>query len=181
MASEVTRVDAEKGSLEEVLQILADLPEGFRRRLLSSHGSLVPVGMIAAMASTDPDAVQEVVDLVQALIDAGEDVRADVTGDRDDAQAELDDRTGAWKHAVSETVAAQDALAAGEGVASQLLGVENAKEAIHNDKTAIHDAAVLDEEEKESIRTEQVPILDHENEQLHNVVEILEGLLPQAE
>jgi len=71
MDSEVTRVDAEKGSLEEVLQILADLPEGFRRRLLSSHGSLVPVGMIAAMASTDPDAVQEVVDLVQALIDAG--------------------------------------------------------------------------------------------------------------
>merc|ERR1712228_676452 len=174
MDSEVTRVDAEKGSLEEVLQILADLPEGFRRRLLSSHGSLVPVGMIAAMASTDPDAVQEVVDLVQALIDAGEDVRAEVTGDRDAAQVELDDRTGAWKHAVSETVAAQDALAAGEGVASQLLGVENAKE-------AIHDAAVVDEEEKETIRTEQVPILDHENEQLHNVVEILQGLLPQAE
>jgi len=178
MDSEVTRVDAEKGSLEEVLQILADLPEGFRRRLLSSHGSLVPVGMIAAMTSTDPDAVQEVVDLVQALIDAGEDVRADVTGDRDDAAAELDDRTGAWKHAVSETVAAQDALAAGEGVASQLLGVETAKKAIHDDKTAIHNAAVTDEEEKQAVREEQVPILDHENEQLHNVVEILEGLLP---
>jgi len=180
MDSEVTRVDAEKGSLEEVLQILADLPEGFRRRLLSSHGSLVPVGMIAAMASTDPDAVQEVVDLVQALIDAGEDVRADVTGDRDGAQVELDDRTGAWKHAVSETVAAQGALAAGEGVASQLLGVETAKKAIHDDKTAIHNAAVTDEEEKQAVREEQVPILDHENEQLHNVVEILEGLLPQA-
>jgi len=180
MDSEVTRVDAEKASLEEVLQILADLPEGFRRRLLSSSGSLMPVGMIAAMSSTDPAAVKEVVDLVQALIDAGEGVRASVTGDRDDAAAELDDRTGAWKHAVSETVAAQDALAAGEGVASQLLGVEQAKRAIHDDKTAIHNAAVTDEEEKEAIRTEQVPILDHENEQLHNVVEILEGLLPQA-
>jgi len=180
MDSEVTRVDAEKGSLEEVLQILADLPEGFRRRLLSSHGSLVPVGMIAAMASTDPAAVQEVVDLVQALIDAGEDVRADVTGDRDAAAVELDDRTGAWNHAVSEAVKAQDALSAGEGVASQLLGVETAKKAIHDDKTAIHNAAVTDEEEKQAVREEQVPILDHENEQLHNVVEILEGLLPQA-
>merc|ERR1739844_293051 len=130
------------------------------------------------MASTDPAAVQQVVDLVQALIDAGEAQRASVTGDRDDAAAELDDRTGAWKHAVSETVAAQDALAAGEGVASQLLGVEQAKKAIHDDKTAIHNAAVTDEEEKQAVREEQVPILDHENEQLHNVVEILEGLLP---
>jgi len=180
MDSEVSRVDGEKAALEEVLQILADLPEGFRRRLLSSHGSLMPVGMIAAMSSTDPEAVQQVVDLVQALIDAGEAVRADVTGARDGAASDLEDRTGAWKHAVSETVAAQDALAAGEGVASQLLGVENSKVAIHNDKTAIHDAAVVDEEEKEAIRNEQVPILDHENEQLHNVVEILEGLLPQA-
>jgi len=181
MDSEVSRVDGEKAALEEVLQILADLPEGFRRRLLSSHGSLMPVGMIAAMSSTDPEAVQQVVDLVQALIDAGEAVRADVTGARDGAASDLEDRTGAWKHAVSETVAAQDALAAGEGVASQLLGVENSKVAIHNDKTAIHDAAVVDEEEKEAIRNEQVPILDHENEQLHNVVEILQGLLPQAE
>merc|ERR1712156_700585 len=130
MDSEVARVDTEKESLDEVLQILADLPEGFRRRLLSSHGSLVPVGMIAAMASTDPDAVQEVVDLVQALIDAGEAVRADVTGARDAAAVELDDRTGAWNHAVSEAVKAQDALSAGEGVASQLLGVETAKKAI---------------------------------------------------
>jgi len=181
MDHEVARVDGEKEALEEVLQILADLPESSGRRLLSSHGSLMPVGMIAAMSSSDPEAVEEVRSLVQALIDAGEGVRADVTGDRDDAAAELEDRTGAWKHSVSETVAAQDALAAGEGVASQLLGVENAKEAIHNDKTAIHDAAVVDEEEKETIRTEQVPILDHENEQLHNVVEILQGLLPQAE
>merc|ERR1719291_1631002 len=129
--------------------------------------------MIAAMSSSDPEAVEEVRSLVQALIDAGEGVRADVTGDRDDAAAELEDRTGAWKHAVSETVSAQDALAAGEGVASQLLGVEN-------DKAAIHDAAVIDEEEKQAVREEQVPILDHENEQLHNVVEILEGLLPQV-
>jgi len=180
MDSEVARVDGEKASLEEVQEILANLPEGFRRRLLSSHGSLMPVAMIASMSSTDPNAVQEVVDLVQALIDAGEAQRADVTGARDDASVELEDRTGAWKHAVSETVAAQDALAAGEGVASQLLGVETAKESIHNDKTAIHNAAVTDEEEKEAIRTEQVPILDHENEQLHNVVDILEGLLPQA-
>merc|ERR550539_1360553 len=95
MNTEVTRVDGEKTALEEVIQILGDLPEG--RRLLSTYGSLVPVAMVATAAKSDPAAVQEVVDLVNDLIAVGEGIRAKVTEARDDAQAASDNANTEWK------------------------------------------------------------------------------------
>lgn len=178
MDSEVTRVDSEKGALTEVLQILdsiPDTPEG--RRLLSKYGSLIPVGMIANVAKADPAAVQEVVDLVNALIEAGEVVRGYVTESRDTAATVLADATTQWKWAVSRTVEAQDVLAEREGEAEALLAVQREKWTVHDGKEEIHTAAVADEDTKKKEMDDQVPILDHENEQLSRVNEILNGLL----
>lgn len=174
MDTEVARVDEEKAALEEVQEILADLPTGFRR-LLSSSSSLIPMGMLS---KTDPGAVAEVVALVDDLIAAGEGVRTQVTGDRDVAQDDLNSKTVHWQSAVSHTVSAQDSLAAGETFAGGKLVVENSALAVHVEKTTIKDTAVADEAEKKAIRDEQVPILDHEDAELANVVSILEGLLP---
>lgn len=175
MDTEVARVDGEKTALEEVLQILGDLPEG--RRLLSTYGSLVPVAMVAAAAKSDPAAVQEVVDLVNDLIAAGEGIRAKVTEARDDAQAASDNANTEWKWAVARTVQAQDALAEREGEVEALLAVERTKKTVHGEKRDVFDSADAVEAEKKKVMDEQVPILDHEDEQLKKVVEILNGLL----
>jgi len=175
MDTEVTRVDGEKTALEEVIQILGDLPEG--RRLLSTYGSLVPVAMVATAAKSDPAAVQEVVDLVNDLIAAGEGIRAKVTEARDDAQDASDNANTEWKWAVARTVQAQDALAEREGEVEALLAVERTKKTVHGEKRDVFDKADAVEAEKKKVMDEQVPILDHEDEQLKKVVEILNGLL----
>jgi len=173
--TEVTRVDGEKTALEEVIQILGDLPEG--RRLLSTYGSLVPVAMVATAAKSDPAAVQEVVDLVNDLIAVGEGIRAKVTEARDDAQAASDNANTEWKWAVARTVQAQDVLAEREGEVEALLAVERTKKTVHGEKRDVFDNADAVEEEKKKVMDEQVPILDHEDEQLKKVVDILNGLL----
>jgi hypothetical protein len=175
MDTEVARVDGEKTALEEVLEILGNLPEG--RRLLSTHGSLIPVGMIAAAAVSDPAAVAEVVGLVNDLIQAGEDVRTTVTGARDDASSAYDNANTEWKWAVARTVQAQDALAEREGEVESLLAVERQKNTVHVEKRDIHDNAVNVEADKKKQMDTEVPVLDHEDEQLKRVVEILNGLL----
>jgi hypothetical protein len=175
MDTEVARVDGEKTALEEVLEILGDLPAG--RRLLSAHGSLIPVGMIAAAAKSDPAAVAEVVGLVNDLIAAGEDVRTSVTGARDDASSAYDNANTEWKWAVARTVQAQDALAEREGEVESLLAVERQKKTVHVEKRDIHENAVAVEADKKNQMDTQVPVLDHEDEQLKKVVEILNGLL----
>lgn len=175
MDTEVARVDGEKAALEEVLQILGDLPEG--RRLLSTYGSLVPVAMVATAAKSDPAAVKEVVDLVNDLITAGEGIRAKVTEARDDAKDASDNANTEWKWAVARTVQAQDALAERQGEVEALLAVERTKKTVHGQKRDIFDNADAVEAEKKKVMDEQVPILDHEDEQLKKVVEILNGLL----
>jgi len=178
MDSEVARVDKEKASLEEVKDILSQLPSGFRR-LLSSSSSLLPLGMLSSISKTDPEAVAQLVALVDELVAAGEQVRTDVTQARNDAKADLDIKTEIWNDAVSATAAAEDALAAQETAAANKLVVQNAKREVFDAATSKKDAAVDLEAEKKGVRDTQVPILDHENEQLNEVNGILTNLLPQ--
>jgi len=178
MDSEVTRVDKEKASLEEVKDILAQLPSGFRR-LLSASSSLLPLGMLSSMSKTDPEAVAQLVGLVDDLVAAGEQVRTDVTQARDDAQVDLNTKTQTWNDAVSATAVAEDTLAAGQTDAGNKLVVQNAKREVFDAATSKKDSAVALEAEKKGVRDTQVPILDHEDEQLNEVNGILTNLLPQ--
>merc|ERR1719266_969878 len=158
MDTEVARVDGEKTALEEVLQILGDLPEG--RRLLSTYGSLVPVAMVAAAAKSDPAAVQEVVDLVNELIAAGEGIRAKVTEARDAAQVASDNANTEWKWAVARTVQAQDALAEREGEVEALLAVERTKKTVHGEKRDVFDSADAVQAEKKKVMDAQMRELE---------------------
>jgi len=178
MDKEVARVNREKIALEEVIQILGDLPEG--RRLLSTFGSLIPMGMIANADKSDPDAVQEVVELVNDLIDAGEAVRVGVTSARDLASDNLEEATKQWKWAVGRTVNAQDALAELQVKVAALATTENEKQTVHDEKDKVLKEAINVEEDATAVRKEQVPILVHEGKQLKEVVGILNGLLPKT-
>merc|ERR1711939_42712 len=119
----------------------------------------------------------EVVDLVNDLITAGEGIRAKVTEARDDAKDASDNANTEWKWAVARTVQAQDALAERQGEVEALLAVERTKKTVHGQKRDIFDNADAVEAEKKKVMDGQVPILDHEDEQLKKVVEILNGLL----
>jgi len=177
MTAEVERVDSERVSLEEVNDILASLPSS--RRLLSNLPStLIPLGMLS-LAKTDPSIVAELVELVKELIAAGETVRLTVTQARDDAQTDLSSKTSVWEAAVQATAEGEDNLADGVSDAAAKLLVQQAKRQVFDTATADHDAAVVFEAGKKDVRDTQVPILDHEDDQLHQVVVILEGLLPE--
>merc|ERR1719228_199902 len=176
MDNEVSRINGEKTSLEEVLSILDALPANFlNRKLLKVSNVLSPLGMLSSLSTTDPAVVAEVVDLVNNLITVGEQVRADVTAARDDAQIDLSTKTNIWNSAVTATVTAEDELAAGETDAANKLFVQNNKRQVFDEATSKKDAAVADEAEKKGVKDTQVPILDHEDEELNNVVEILEN------
>merc|ERR1712174_42592 len=56
----------------------------------TKNGDGLAKSLISALANADPDAVNHVKDLVQALIDAGEAERNVATQSRDDAQAAFD-------------------------------------------------------------------------------------------
>lgn len=183
MNSEVARVNAEKAIFEQVIDILQNLPksliegsDSFRNQNIPSNLAPIVPALIQA-ARANPGAVSKVITLVEELIAAGEQIRADVTAARDGKQQVLDDATQKHSDAVEATVAAEDDLKAAEDVAAQKLATEKTLEKLWEDATAVHDAAEKDEAAKRAIREREVPILDSEDESLHKVLEILEGLL----
>jgi len=179
MDNEITRINSEKASLEEVLSILAALPptDFLSRKLLKASNILAPLGMLSSLSTTDPAAVAQVVALVEDLIGAGEQVRGDVTQNRDDAQVDLNTKTDLWNSAVTATANADDELVAGQTVADGKLATQIKKREVFDEATLKKDAAVADETEKKGVRDTQVPILDHEDDELHKVNDILEGML----
>jgi len=183
MDSEVARINGEKAIFEQVIDILGNLPESliegsdsFQNQNIPSHLAPIVPALIQA-ARANPGAVSKVIKLVEDLIAAGEQVRADVTAARDGKQNNLDHATDIHDAAVAATIAAQDDLKAAEDVAAKKLAIEEDLEQKWEDATAVHDAAEKDEAAKRAIREKEVPILDSEDESLHKVLEILEGLL----
>lgn len=182
MNTEVSRVNEERAIFEQVIDILNNLPksliEGGNVELppLTSHLAPIVPALIEA-AKANPGAVAKVVQLVRDLIAAGENVRSTVTGARDAAQQVLDEKTALWKVAVQNTLNAKKAVEDCEAVVAQKLSVEKDLQAIWEKATAAQNAAAKDESDKRYIRETEVPILDSEDEALHKVLKLLQGLL----
>lgn len=183
MDIEVARINSEKAVFEQVIDILGDLPksliegsDSFQNQNIPSH--LVPiVPALIQAARANPDAVNKVIQLVEDLIAGGEKIRAEVIKVRDERQKVLDDKTAEHSAAVEATIAAKDELEAAEEVAAKKLTTEKHLQKVWEDATDVHDAAEKDEASKRAIREKEVPILDSEDESLHKVLEILQGLL----
>jgi len=86
------------------------------KKLKGSKNNAMLETLISALSSADPDAVNHVKSLVQALIDAGEAEREQYTQTRDDRQQEFDDASASFDGAVDEhtTVAGELNLARDE-------------------------------------------------------------------
>lgn len=181
MDAEVSRVDDEKAIFETVIGILQNLPESLiedkiELPALSSHLAPIVPALIQA-AKADPKAVAKVIQLVEDLIAAGEEVRRTVTAARDQSKEDLDKATEFWQTKVDATVVAKEALADANDIAAKKLVAEKDLQAKWEKATAVHVAAEKDEAEKRTIRETEVPILDSENESLVKVIGILQGLL----
>jgi hypothetical protein len=143
MESEIARVDEEKATLEDVIDILNGIlsPKDIQvgRKLLSRTTTLLsnPV-FLAALAKADPGAVQQVIDKVNELIQAGEDDRNFAIGN--------------WRTKVAEAEAALQALIAAEAELSKRENELVDATAVRVEKTGIAEGKTAVEVEKRSVR-----------------------------
>lgn len=181
MDTEVSRVNSEKDTLEEVIEILKTLPKSFvegevELPTLSSHLAPIVPSLIEAVKA-NPEAVAQVIKLVEDLITAGEKVRAEVIAARDNKQDILNQKTELWKKAVQNTIAAKDALTNAEGVAADRLSLELELKEKWEKATAARDAATIEEASQRLRKEREVPIIDSEDISLQKVISILQGML----
>jgi len=98
LESETKRLDEEKQTLEEVVDLITQLAESAALQLSdSSNRNLLSIVDLSSLANADPTAVEEVKQLLLDLIAAGEDERATATDNRDTTAAALESATAAHK------------------------------------------------------------------------------------
>jgi hypothetical protein len=90
LASETVRLDEEKATLEEVVDLITTLAESAALQLSDSNKrNLLSIVDLSSLANADPTAVEEVKQLLIDLIAAGEDERTKATDARDTTAASL--------------------------------------------------------------------------------------------
>jgi len=95
LASETVRLDEEKATLEEVVELIDTLAAS--AALQVSNRQLLSIVDLSSLANADPAAVAEVKQLLVDLIQTGEDERAQATSDDANAKAALEAATAAYK------------------------------------------------------------------------------------
>lgn len=100
LASETERLDDEKATLEEVVELIDTLAAS--AALQVSNRQLLSIVDLSSLANADPAAVAEVKQLLLDLIQAGEDERASATQDDADAKAQLAETQSEYKKAYDE-------------------------------------------------------------------------------
>jgi len=97
LASETERLDEERATLEEVVDLIDTLAAS--AALQVSNRQLLSIVDLSSLANADPAAVAEVKQLLVDLIQTGEDERAKATQDATDAAAALEEVQGEYKQA----------------------------------------------------------------------------------
>lgn len=100
LESETKRLDEEKQTLEEVVDLITQLAESAALQLSDSNKrNLLSIVDLSSLANADPTAVEEVKQLLLDLIAAGEEERDTATDNRDSTAAALVSAQGA--HAIT--------------------------------------------------------------------------------
>merc|ERR1719266_553025 len=98
LESETKRLDEEKETLEEVVDLITQLAESAALQLSDSNKrNLLSIVDLSSLANADPTAVEEVKQLLLDLIAAGEEERETATENRDSTAAALESAQGAHK------------------------------------------------------------------------------------
>jgi len=107
LESETVRLDEERSTLEDVVDLITTLAESAALQVSdSSKRNLLSIVDLSSLANADPTAVEEVKQLLLDLIDAGEAERAKAVENRDSTQAALDSASAKWKVTYDELAVA---------------------------------------------------------------------------
>jgi len=192
MNDEIARVDEEKISLERVVTILEGmLPPGdeanleldiIGRRLLSRTTTfLSSKSFIASLQQADPATLQQVLDIVNNLIQEGED-------DRQYAIGEYNDRVAEAATAAQNLIDAETALANREQeltdagvVTADMTNIAVGKSAVEVEKRGIRDAKQKKLDTQIAFTNREIARIDGEKSALENVLALVLRLQKIAE
>jgi len=168
------RTYAENRILEDVINILLGLKQP-DQELLSRSSQLAPiVPALIESVRVNPQSVDKVVDMVKDLIAANDAALAKAKSEMDSAQLDYNNKNEAWNNAVQATINAQEALSAGKQIAIQKFNVEKDFESAWNEATTKLQKSQAYRDAKFDDLNREVPIIDHEDSQLHKVLKILD-------
>lgn len=179
--AETARIDGEKATLEEVLEILEGLSgeeeEPPARRLLSYS----PAAFLATLAkqglTVDPDALASVIGSVNDLIAEGEALREAATTALADATAHQAAMKKEYDESIDAHVASSDKLAAALAEKGMYQNIVDEATGVHNDATKAKNEADANEAALEAFRVSEIARVDSETADLDNVKNLLKNLL----
>merc|ERR1712165_69285 len=146
----------------------------------TKNGDGLAKSLISALANADPDAVNHVKDLVQALIDAGEAERNVATQSRDDAQAAFDSASGNLDTATNEHTTVAGELSNAQDEVARLTALKAEHLTAQNDAQSAFDAASAALDEAETWLSDETVRIDGERATLIEIRGLLSGLLPSS-
>merc|ERR1712228_143556 len=182
--SEVARLDAEKALMEKVLAKLDTLLPG--TELI--EGKLTVVDFIVgrrllatAQEMADRDAVEKIVNKINALVGEGEGERKAAIKADEEAEAAFDKATEYHNTAVAEHKTAAGQLGSAEATYNRLAAIFKTKCQLKEDADATLAAATADLEKKTNTMNSEVARIDSEKSTLEEVNVLLAGLLGEQE
>jgi len=178
--SEVKRIDAEKDLLQQIVKKLETLLPGVEliEGRLTVTDYIVGRNLLSS-SNADRDAVQRVVDKVNAMVGSGEAQRSAVTKADDEAQAALVDAQIKHSEAVKVYEAAAKVLATAEGELDSLEKKLDLAEIKLNDATTEFNSAKDHLGKMTQVRVQEDKRLDSERATCEEILELLNGFLTE--
>jgi len=175
---EVKRIDSEKDLLQQITVKLQTLLPGVEliEGRLSVTDYIVGRNLLST-SNADRDAVQKVVDKVNAMVGAGEAQRAAVIKADEEAHAAADVAEAKHAEAVKNYEAAASALSEAEGELGRLEAILSSAQLELDSAQLEYDNAQADLKKKIEIREREDKRLDSEKETCEEILKLLNGFL----
>jgi len=175
-ASEEKRINGERAVLEQVLDILESL-NAPGRRLLSFSPEIFLATLASQGLKVDPEALDSVVESVNALIAEGERLQAENIHYVEVAKEDVERASGAYDAAVKAHVEAQQALDIALSQEADYLALVNDATDVFNAATDAEVAATDSEASLHAFRISEIERVDGETSDFNEVKDLLKGLL----
>merc|ERR1712083_73011 len=171
LKTETTRINNEKDVLEELKNGNSD------RRLLSLDAKVFLASLLKQGLDVDPAALENVVTTVEALITKGEELRTAATEDEKAAANAVKEAEEEYEHAKKCHADAQADLEEKQQDVVMYEGEVKEARIVYRQRVVDHNAAVDDEDAKNSFKESEIARVEDENKNFEEVKEVLKGLL----
>merc|ERR1711994_723540 len=174
-ASEQTRLNNEKSLFEKVKTLLEGVKAG--RRLLTTGALSQALALLKFNENADPAEVDKALGLLDDLIAAGEQERADAVAALNLAQSEYDEATKVHASAVDVHTLAEGVLEDARICLSDATDVLNVRKSEHSAAIETKSDATADLKEKNETLESRTTKINKEKEDLDTIALLLESLL----